>query len=81
MEDIVNDLNNETHAESRDANDENEENATTIRPQTRDELDDAMETLSKLSLFTEDVDFDPPLSKLSKKITQNSLQIMRQSSI
>ena len=81
MEDIVNDLNNETHAESGDANDENEENTTTIRPQTRDELDDAMETLSKLSLFTEDVDFDPPLSKLSKKITQNSLQIMRQSSI
>ena len=81
MEDIVNDLNNKTHAESGDTNDENEENATTIRPQTRDELDDAMETLSKLSLFTEDVDFDPPLSKLSKKITQNSLQIMRQSSI
>ena len=45
MEDIVNDLNNETHAESRDANDENEENATTIRPQTRDELDDELDLL------------------------------------
>ena len=48
---------------------------------TRDELDNAMETLSKLSLFTDDVDFDQLLSKLSKKITQSKLQTMRQSSI
>lgn len=59
MEEIVNDLNNESHAESDHANDQNEESATTITPPSWNELDDAMETLSKLSLFTDDVDFDP----------------------
>ena len=48
---------------------------------TRNALDDAMETLSKLTLFTDNVDFDPLLSKLFVKITQERLQTMRQSSI
>lgn len=48
---------------------------------TRDELDDAMDTLSKLTLFTDNVDFDPLLLKLLVKITQERLQTMRQSSI
>ena len=76
VEEIVNDLNKEPHAESHDANGQTEENSTTITPPTRDEIDDATETLSKLSLFTDDVDFDSVLSKRSKKITQNRLQTM-----
>lgn len=48
---------------------------------TRDALDDAVEALSKLTLFTDNVDFDPLLSKLLVKITQERLQTMRQSSI
>ena len=58
VEEIVNDLNNEPHAESHDANGQTEENSTTITLPTRDKIDDATETLSKLSLFTDDVDFD-----------------------
>ena len=81
VEEIANDLNNEPHAASHDANGQNEENSTTITPQTRGEIDDATEALSKLSLFTDDVDFDSVLSKLSRKITQNRLQTMWQSSI
>ena len=81
VEEIANDLNNEPHAASYDANGQNEENSTTITPQTRGEIDDATEALSKLSLFTDDVDFDSVLSKLSRKITQNRLQTMWQSSI
>ena len=81
MEEIVNDLNNDPHVESDDANHQNEENATTITSSTRNELDDAIETLSKLILFTDNLDFDPLLSKLSEKITQNRLQTMRQSSV
>ena len=81
VEEIVNDLNNEPHVESDDANHQNEGNATTITSSTRNELDDATETLSKLILFTDDLDFDPLLSKLSEKITQNRLQTMRQSSV
>ena len=52
-----------------------------IIPSIRAELDDAMETTSKLSLFTDDVDFVLLLPKLSKKITQNILQIIQHSSI
>ena len=40
-----------------------------------------MKTLSKLNLFTDDVDFDPMLSKLSEENTQNRLQTMQQFSI
>ena len=50
-------------------------------PTAREELNDAMEILCKLSLCTDDVDFDQLLSKLSEKITQNRLQTMRHSSI
>ena len=42
------------HAESDETNEQIEENATKIVPPTRDKLDDAMETLSKLNLFTDD---------------------------
>ena len=54
VEEIVNNLNNEPHAESDETNEQIEENATKIVPPTRDKLDDAMETLSKLNLFTDD---------------------------
>ena len=40
-------------------NDQKEENATMVTPPTRNELDDAMEILSKLSMFTDDVYFAP----------------------
>ena len=76
VEEIVNDLNKEPHAESHDANGQTKENSTTITPPTRDEIDDATETLSKLNLFTDHVDFDSVLSRRSKKITQNRLQTM-----
>ena len=38
VEEITNDLNNEPHAESDDANYQNEENTTTIMLATRDKL-------------------------------------------
>ena len=81
MEEIVNRLNNEAYAKSDSTNNKNKKIATTITPPTRKDLDDAMKTLSKLNLFTDDVDFDPMLSKLSEENTQNRLQTMQQFSI
>ena len=80
MAEIVNDLNNQAHAKSDDANNQNEENAMMITPLQQDELDHTMETLSKKN-FTDDEDFDPLLLKLSEKITQNKPQTMQHSSI
>ena len=51
MAEIVNDLNNQAHAKSDDANNQNEENAMMITPLQQDELDHTMETLSKKKLY------------------------------
>ena len=51
MAEIVNDLNNQPHAKSDDANNQNEENAMMITPLQQDELDHTMETLSKKKLY------------------------------
>ena len=77
MAEIVNDLNNQPHAKSDDANNQHEENAMMITPLQQDELDHTMETLSKKN-FTDDEDFDPLLLKLSEKITQNKPQTIPQ---
>ena len=68
-------------AESDDANDLSEKKRNDDNVPNSAEFDDAMETLTKLSLFTDDVDFDSLLPKLTEKITQNILQTIRQSSI
>ena len=80
MEEIFNDLNME-QAESDDANDLSEKKRNDDNVPNSAEFDDAMETLTKLSLFTDDVDFDSLLPKLTENITQNILQTIRQSSI
>ena len=47
MAEIVNDLNNQPHAKSDDANNQNEENAMMITPLQQDQLDHTTEILSK----------------------------------
>ena len=77
VEEIVNDLNKEPHAESHDANGQTEENSTTITPPTRDEIDDVTETLSKLSLFTDDVDrVVKKIKKDHSKYTSNHVTVL-----
>ena len=50
-------------------------------PPPRNEVDVAIETLNRLTLFTTDLDVDPLLLKVSKKINQRTLDRMKQSSI
>ena len=52
-----------------------------ISPPPRNEEDVAIETLNRLTLFTTDLDVDPLLLKVSKKINQRTLDRMKQSSI
>ena len=50
-------------------------------PPPQNEMDVAIETLNRLTLFTTDLDVDPLLLKVSKKINQRTLDRMKQSSI
>lgn len=53
VEEKVNCLNNKTHPESDGTSIQTEENRTTVTPPTQEELDGALETLSKLSFLTD----------------------------
>ena len=52
-----------------------------ISPPSRNELDEAVEILNRLTLFITDLDLDSLLLKFSNKINQRRLDRMKQTSI
>ena len=50
-------------------------------PPSRNEVDEAVEILNRLALFTTDLDLDPLVLKVSRKIHQRGLERMKQSSL
>ena len=52
-----------------------------ISPPSRIEIDKAIEILNGLTLFTTDLDLDPLLLRVSKKMNKRRLDRMKQSSI
>ena len=54
---------------------------TPVSPPSRNEVDRAIEILTRLTLFTTDSELDPLLQKASNKINQRGLDKMKQSSI
>ena len=63
------------------SSDEDEVPDEPISPPSRNEVDEAIEILNRLTLFTTDLDLDPLLLKVSNKINQRILDRMKQSSI
>ena len=63
------------------SSDEDEVPDEPISPPSRNEVDEAIEILNRLTLFTTDLDLDPLLLKVSNKINQRRLDRMEQSSI
>ena len=61
--------------------DRNEESDLQIAHPSRNEADETIETLSKLSLFTKDASFDPLISKLTHIINRGKRDKIRQSSV
>ena len=61
--------------------DEDEVPDEPISPPSRNEVDEAIETLNRLTLFTTDLDLDPLLLKVSNNIDQRRLDRMKQSFI
>ena len=64
-----------------DSSDKDEVPDEPISPPSRNEVDEAIEILNRLTLFTTDLDLDPLLLKVSNKINQRRLDRMKQSSI
>ena len=62
------------------SSDEDEVPDEPISPPSRNEVDEAIEILNRLTLFTTDLDLDPLLLKVSNKINQRRLDRMKQSS-
>ena len=52
-----------------------------ISPPSRSEVNETIEILNRLTLFTREIDLDPLLLKVSNKINQRKLDRMKQSSI
>ena len=63
------------------SSDEDEVLDEPISPPSRNEVDGAIEILSRLTLFTTDSELDPLLQKVSNKINQRRLDKMKQSSL
>ena len=63
------------------SSDEDEVLHEPISPPSRNEVDGAIEILSRLTLFTTDSELDPLLQKVSNKINQRRLDKMKQSSL
>ena len=64
-----------------DISDEDEVPDEPISRPSQNEIDEAIEILNRLTLFTTDLDLDPLLLKVSNKINQRRLDRMKQSSI
>ena len=52
-----------------------------ISPPSRNEVNETIEILNRLTLFRREMDLDPLLLKVSNKINQRKLDRMKQSSI
>ena len=52
-----------------------------ISPPSRSEVNETIEILNRLTLFTREMNLDPLLLKVSNKINQRKLDRMKQSSI
>ena len=52
-----------------------------ISPPSRSEVNETIEILNRLTLFTKEMNLDPLLLKVSNKINQRKLDRMKQSSI
>ena len=63
------------------SSDEDEVPDEPISPPSRNEVDEAIEILNRLTQFTTDLDLDPLLLTVSNKINQRRLDRMKQSSI
>ena len=63
------------------SSDEDEVPDEPISPPSRNEVDEAIEILNRLTLFTTDLDLDSLLLNASNKINQRRLDRMKQSSI
>ena len=63
------------------SSDEDEVPDEPILPPSRNEVDEAIEILNRLTLFTTDLDLDPLLLKVSHKINQRRSDRMKQFSI
>ena len=63
------------------SSDEDEVPNEPISQLSRNEVDEAIEILNRLTLFTTDSDLDPLLLKVSNKINQRRLDRMKQFSI
>lgn len=61
---------------NNDKNDDNDKSTTSIKPPTRNNLDETIEIVTNLNLFTDNIAFDPLLSELASKITHKRLQTM-----
>ena len=58
-----------------------DEDEVPISPLSRNEVDEVIEILNRLTLFTTDLDLDPLLLKVSNEINQRRLDRMKQSYI
>ena len=63
------------------SSDENEVIDEHLSPPSRNEVDEAIEILNRLTLFMTDLDLDPLLLKVSNKMNQRRLDRMKHSSI
>ena len=63
------------------SSDEDDVSDEAISPPSRNEVDEAIEILNRLTLFTTDLDLDSLLLNASNKINQRRLDRMKQSSI
>ena len=63
------------------SSDEDEVPDEPISPPSRNEVDEAIEILNRLTQFTTDLDLDPLLLTVSNKINQRRLDRMKHSSI
>ena len=63
------------------SSDEDEVPNEPISPPSRNQVDEAIEIMNRLILFTTDLDLDPLLLKVSNKINQRRLDRMKQFSI
>ena len=63
------------------SSDEDDVPDESISPPSRNEVDETIEILNRLTLFTADLDLDPLLLKVSNKINQRIMDRIKQSSI
>lgn len=81
VEEIVNEVTEVCNDEPSAECDEDEEESQAVTCPSRNEVDEAVEILSTLTLFSEDTELASLVTKLERKIAQNQHQQLRQSTI